>query len=293
MLVAAAVCPHPPLLVPELAGAAAPELDGLRAACLAAVEALWSAGPEVLLVVGAGPRTESYGRHAAGSLKPWGVDVRVGEGDPVLPLSLTIGRWLLHQAADRRQDPAHRPGRAAEDHAGRVAEGGPSRAVEGHVGRAAEGGEDGPGALTGSLLARRTAPAADGFQAVAADAPRGECLALGARLAAGERRVGLLVMADGSARLTEKAPGYLDPAAQPYNELIVRALAGAEPAALARLDPAEAARLWVGGRPALQVLAGAAGDDGFEGRLLADEAPYGVGYFAAFWRRGTGTRIRS
>ncbi|MFD0891583.1 hypothetical protein ACFQ08_44135, partial [Streptosporangium algeriense] len=30
VLVAAAVCPHPPLLFPELAGTAAAELDGLR-----------------------------------------------------------------------------------------------------------------------------------------------------------------------------------------------------------------------------------------------------------------------
>jgi hypothetical protein len=29
-----AVCPHPPLLVPEVACGAAPELDGLRAACV-------------------------------------------------------------------------------------------------------------------------------------------------------------------------------------------------------------------------------------------------------------------
>ena len=37
MLVAAAVCPHPPLLVPGVGAGAADELDGLRAACDAAV----------------------------------------------------------------------------------------------------------------------------------------------------------------------------------------------------------------------------------------------------------------
>ncbi|MBX6769006.1 MAG: hypothetical protein IRY90_17965 [Actinomadura rubrobrunea] len=39
-LVSAAVCPHPPLLVPEMAGAAAGELDGLPHACDDAVRTL-------------------------------------------------------------------------------------------------------------------------------------------------------------------------------------------------------------------------------------------------------------
>jgi len=37
VLVAAAVCPHPPLLVPQLAAGGAPDLDKVRAACDAAV----------------------------------------------------------------------------------------------------------------------------------------------------------------------------------------------------------------------------------------------------------------
>ncbi|NUR92722.1 MAG: hypothetical protein HOY71_52355, partial [Nonomuraea sp.] len=50
------------------------------------------------------------------------------------------------------------------------------------------------------------------------------------------------------------------------------------------LDPGKAERLWVGGRPALQVLAGAAGEGRYTGGLLFDEAPYGVGYFVGVWR---------
>ncbi|MEU8248520.1 hypothetical protein [Nonomuraea sp. NPDC048916] len=223
MLAAAAVCPHPPLIVPDLAGAAASELDELRSACRAAVAALRAAGPDLLVVVGGADTTARYDGGAAGTLRPWGVDVTVGHGDPVLPLSLTIGGWLLD----------------AHD--------------------------------------------VDGFQAVAFDAAPGDCLALGEALVR-EGRVALLVMADGSARLTEKAPGYYDPAAQPYNEVIARAIADADAAALAHLDPAKADRLWVAGRAALQVLAGAAGTDDFEGSLLADLAPYGVGYFVGLWR---------
>ncbi|MDQ1747727.1 MAG: hypothetical protein QOD07_1990 [Frankiaceae bacterium] len=85
MLTAAAVCPHPPLLVPELASGAAAELDDLRAACVAAVAAL--APYDVLYVVGA-----DIGVHAT-SFAPWGVDVRVDVPEP-LPLSVLIGASL-------------------------------------------------------------------------------------------------------------------------------------------------------------------------------------------------------
>ncbi|MFJ8577681.1 class III extradiol dioxygenase subunit B-like domain-containing protein [Micromonospora sp. NPDC093277] len=100
-LVAAAVCPHPPLIVPELAGAAAPELDDLRAACDAAVARLLTAEPEVILLVGGGPETRIFGSADAGTLRGYGLDrpVRLWKiacsGAEVLPLSLTIGAWLV------------------------------------------------------------------------------------------------------------------------------------------------------------------------------------------------------
>ncbi|MEV0004593.1 hypothetical protein AB0H28_20245 [Micromonospora sp. NPDC050980] len=103
-LVAAAVCPHPPLLVPELAGAAAPELDDLRAAADAAVARLFAAAPEVLLLVGGGPASRTFHSADSGSLRRYGLDrpVRLWKtscaGAEVLPLSLTIGAWLLHRA---------------------------------------------------------------------------------------------------------------------------------------------------------------------------------------------------
>lgn len=100
MLVAAAVCPHPPVLVPELAAGAAGELDTLRAACDGAVASLLAAGPELVVIVGDAPAVGPYPADAWGSLAGYGVDVRVGDGPgpPSLPLSLTLGRWLL----DRR-----------------------------------------------------------------------------------------------------------------------------------------------------------------------------------------------
>ena len=66
MLIAAAVCPHPPLLVPEVTGASDPaarELDRLRTACRDAVAVLIGAAPDLLVVTGgAGQTTDVPGR---------------------------------------------------------------------------------------------------------------------------------------------------------------------------------------------------------------------------------------
>ncbi|GAA3041951.1 hypothetical protein GCM10020000_21030 [Streptomyces olivoverticillatus] len=105
MLVAAAVCPCPPLLVPEVAAGAAPELDGLRAACADAVAALAAARPDRLIVVGPAdqPGRGPHPQGAAGSFRGFGVDVdvRLGQGGPAgereLPLSLAVAAWLLER----------------------------------------------------------------------------------------------------------------------------------------------------------------------------------------------------
>ena len=101
MLIAAAVCPHPPLLVPEVTGASDPaarELDRLRTACRDAVAVLIGAAPDLLVVTGGAGQTTEYPPGPGGSLRDFGVPFTVG-ADPVLPLSLTIGKWLLAGAA--------------------------------------------------------------------------------------------------------------------------------------------------------------------------------------------------
>ena len=102
MLTAAAVCPHPPLLIPAAIGAAAsdppPALRAVRDACDVAVHALAAAEPDLIAVIGGGAADREYDATAAGSLSEFGVAVTVGDGEPVLPLSLTIGRWLLGRA---------------------------------------------------------------------------------------------------------------------------------------------------------------------------------------------------
>jgi hypothetical protein len=96
-----AFCPHPPVLVPAVAQGAAPELDDLRAACRAAIERT-CAGADRVVVLGSGVRTVRHGATARGTLAGFGVPVEVplgedGPGPLELPLSLTIGAWLLRE----------------------------------------------------------------------------------------------------------------------------------------------------------------------------------------------------
>jgi hypothetical protein len=228
VLVAAALCPHPPVLVPEVAGGAAPELDELRAACDDAVRALTTADPDVVVVVGNGPRTEELGGDAGGSLRRYGVPLRAGGPAGELPLSLTIGAWLLDRA--------------------------------------------------GAEVPRR-------YVAIAADEPAEVAARLGAATVTGER-VGLLVMADGSARRTESSPGPFHPDAVAFDGTVAAALVRQDTAALLAIDESVCAELWAGGRVGWQCLAGAlvAADNvtGI-GRVRYDAAPYGVGYLVMSW----------
>ena len=116
---------------------------------------------------------------------------------------------------------------------------------------------------------------------LAPDARPEVCGALGVDL--GAEDVGLLVVGDGAATHTEKAPGHLDERAGPFDAAVAAALAGADPAALAALDPELAAQLWASGRAPWQVLAGAAEGRSWRGELRYSEAPFGVGYHVAIW----------
>jgi hypothetical protein len=102
MIRAVAFCPHPPLLVPEVAQGAAGELDEVRSACRAAIGRVAVPGRRVV-VLGGGPEWAEYPANTRGSLAGYGVPVEVPLGSdepgPVrLPLSLTIGAWLLRDA---------------------------------------------------------------------------------------------------------------------------------------------------------------------------------------------------
>ncbi|WP_093798681.1 class III extradiol dioxygenase subunit B-like domain-containing protein [Streptomyces sp. Wb2n-11] len=240
MLVAAAVCPCPPLLVPEVASGAARELDAARDACADALGALAASRPDLLVVVGPAGQdgTGTYPRGSVGGFRGFGVDlgVRLGataEDDRAsaagreLPESLAVGAWLLSRT------------------------------------RWADAPVEGLG--VGERLAS------------------GRCADEGRKLAARAERVALLVLGDGSACRTLKAPGYLDERADGFDAAAARALGTADTAALLALDEHVAYELKAAGRAPWQVLAGAAEGAGLDGRLLYEEAPYGVGYFVAAW----------
>ncbi|MER6115154.1 class III extradiol dioxygenase subunit B-like domain-containing protein [Streptomyces sp. NPDC001743] len=236
MLVAAAVCPCPPLLVPDVAAGAAPELDGARAACTDALGVLAASRPDLLVVIGpadlAGRGTHPEG--ATGGFQEFGVDLDVRLGRDLgtvaerrLPPSLAVGAWLL-------------------------------------------AGTGWAGAQVEAL-------------GVGEPLETGRCTETGRALAARADRVALLVMGDGSACRTLKSPGYLDERAVGFDAEASRALGAADTAALIALDEALAYELKAAGRAPWQVLAGAAEGAGLDGRLLYDDAPYGVGYMVAAW----------
>ncbi len=101
MLVAAAFCPHPPLLVPAVAGATTAVHRRLRAACAGAVAELVAESPDVIVVVGAGPRTYHADRRAGGTLRGYGPDVAYGGPEIGLPFAATIGAYLLDSSGWR------------------------------------------------------------------------------------------------------------------------------------------------------------------------------------------------
>ncbi|MEV8535336.1 class III extradiol dioxygenase subunit B-like domain-containing protein [Streptomyces sp. NPDC051211] len=238
MLVAAAVCPSPPLLVPEVAAGAAQELAEARTACSDALAVLAASRPDLLVVVGAAEKGGGYDEGTPGTFAGFGVDLSVTLGSAAaeqtgeatgttLPASLAVGAWLLERASW-----AAAP-------------------------------------IAGVAVAERLDPDA--------------CGALGADLGGSADRVAMLVLGDGSACRTLKAPGYLDDRAEAFDAAAARALGSADVPALAAIDPELALELKAAGRAPWQVLAGAARDAGLDGRLLYEDAPYGVGYFVAAW----------
>lgn len=119
------------------------------------------------------------------------------------------------------------------------------------------------------------------LQAVAEDAAPGNCLNLGIALAGDPSATGLLVMGDGSARRTPRAPGHFDERAAPFDASVEQALRDGDLTALADLDPLLARDLMATGRAAWQVLAGALLPSEPLTEILYSGAPFGVSYLVA------------
>jgi len=229
-----AFVPSTPMLVPAVAAGAAPELDGVRAACDLALRRAVGSGAERVVVVGAGRRTREL-RRGFGSFAGFGVDLQVPldpadpSGGERLPLALTVGAWLMTQVGWPGERAALELDREA-DHA--------------------------------TLAAVATA------------------------LAGEPSRTVLLVVADGSAARTEKAPASWHPDAEAFDADVAAALASGRPSRLAALDRARAVSVSSSGWAAWHVAgtAAAVGHDGaWDAEVHADVAPYGVGYLVASW----------
>jgi hypothetical protein len=249
-LVAAAICPSPPLIVPQLAAGAARELDDVRAACDAAVARVLAAEPDLLVVVGVGGTTGELPPPYRGSFAPWGVPVQVS----------------LDGAAHSTAPIMEKPARIGDQTTPIT----PRSTVMGLA------------PLVGLwLLGRQGQSARVRVWTVDSDADPGVCHRLGEEISAAGR-VGLLVVGDGAACHGPKAPGYADADAGPFDEEVRAAFDAGDPAGLRTLDPARASRLHATGRAPWQVLAGAAGA-GCRKSEVSYAVPYGVGYFAVSW----------
>lgn len=134
---------------------------------------------------------------------------------------------------------------------------------------------------------------AAGLVVSAAPVPPGtapvDCARIGRELAAGlvgtAEPVGLLVLGDGAATHTARAPGYFDPRAAGFDARVAAALGSPDLGALLALDAGLSDELGVAGREAWQVGAAAAQASAarWRGKLLHSAAPYGVAYHVALW----------
>ncbi|MCW4353818.1 hypothetical protein ONR57_10965 [Hoyosella sp. YIM 151337] len=247
MFTAAAFIPGPPLLVPELANAAAAESADLRRAVLDVAGEL-GLRSERWVVIGVDERPGQVpvhtGADAIGTFRGFGVDVRVTLAPPAvsasnpklpapdrnMPLPALIAGWVRGAAA-------------------------PECRCE--------------------------------VEYVPADASAEVAAAIGRRLrtqldAAGER-VGVLIVADGASALTERAPKAYDERAADFEDALAQALDTGDVKWLAALDERLCTALGACTRAAWQVL-GALFHDGVAAvERRFDCAPYGVGYHTGVW----------
>jgi len=229
VFVAAAFCPQPPLLHPEVLCAAGRDLgEPLRSACAEALDRILAMAADAIVILGAGPFDEVYGPGDAGDLLGYGVPVRIGfDGPPGtraerLPLPHTLGAWLLDEAG-----------------------------------------------FTGPRLGLSAGATSPKLQSASAE----------------DRRWAMLVMGDGSARRTEKSPGWYDPDAVAFDDLVTTALASGDGKALLDLDVTVGERVLAAGLTswlsAGEILAGIP----MAGQVHYAQAPFGVFYVVASWVR--------
>jgi hypothetical protein len=99
-----------------------------------------------------------------------------------------------------------------------------------------------------------------------------------------DRTTSILVVGDGSACRSERAPGHLDARAEPFDDAVADLLRRGDANEFAAIERGAAVELMCGGLPAwcwaaaqVERIAVASAE------LVSHTAPYGVGYFVAFW----------
>ena len=216
-VVAAAICPQAPALVPEVGHGIADELTDVRDAALASVHAVIAAAPDRMVVVGDG--AAGWDESAGGTFRGFGPDVRAGGPRLVLPPGLTVGAWLLD--------------------------------------------------VVGWTGARTYAS-----ELKAADTNVG---------ATNPERIGVVVMADGSARHRMLAPEWVDVDGRAFDAAVAKALADGDTKALAALDLELAEEYRAAGVAGLVALGQACEGARIVAQLRYDGAPFDVGYWVADW----------
>lgn len=265
MLVAAAVVPGAPMLIPELMGEAATEVQDVRAAAREAFCAV------------AGTLLGPGGRAPIGRLVVVGAPASRGD-------AASRSYEIAHELVDGSFGPTLRlpalPGARSAD-------------------PLLQAGPDGSGEpVPTSLLVARHLAGAVSQELRAAEALWPEALwvtvapeaavAYGRTLARDDAPIGLVLVADGAACHGPKAPRGEDARAADYDEAVCRALDSGDPRAMASLDRALGRELSAEGAGLWPLLAAAtAGTSGPRWRadLRWRGAPYGVGWFVATWQR--------
>jgi len=94
---------------------------------------------------------------------------------------------------------------------------------------------------------------------------------------------GVLVVANGSAMRTEKAPGHLDERAPAFDDALGRALAEGDAAALRAVDEDLGEELWCHDVPAWHLLGELVTEPVTSVQVDYDDDPYGVQYWVVRW----------
>lgn len=264
MISRAVVCPGAPLLIPGLADQLSAQVDGLVDAVDRAVGRLH--GMDRVLLLSSGPRARDGGRSTR-------------HRSVVHPAGTAVSSALITGTSG----PAQFIGRLA----------GPDRSSPGNQPEPEQRSPTAPadsvpdvGVIVGAALLARAGIDVPTTAIEVVDRTA-EVVALldGARMSAD--RVGVLVLAEGSASRGPASPGGGSPEAEDLDAALAAALRAGDPAALCQavaLDASTADRLLFTAGPALLALEELTSPaPPVRAELLLDTAPLGVGYLVATW----------